>query len=274
MMTFVGSGPSAATIPSARRIAGNAKNTSMTRPTTRSAIPPRYPETSPRTPPTLVAAVTERTATCIERRAPNSTRLKRSRPSASVPKGNAALGPARRSADTCNGSRSGRTPTVRAMAAYAATIASPAMATGSRAIVASRPGRTTAKPAVVLREADSGIQVAIQKVHNDVERDEEDRDREHSALNERVIALHDRGEEQSTNSWNGEDLLHDDGASEKLTDLDPEQRDHHDQPVLEDVTPHHDRRSQALRPRGADVIGAEHVEDRRARHTHRRGRER
>src|SRR6267378_2928975 len=96
MMTFDGSGPSAATIPSARRIAGNAKNTSMTRPTTRSAIPPK-------------------------------------------------------------------------------------------------PRRAGA-----LREADSGIQVAIQKVHNDVERDEEDRDREHSALNERVIALHDGRQEHAT----------------------------------------------------------------------------
>src|SRR5712691_11689651 len=232
MITFLGSGPSAATIPSASRIAGNAKNTSITRPITRSAIPPRYPDTSPRTPPTTVAAATENTATCIERRAPNSTRLKRSRPRASVPKGNAAAGAARRSAETCGGSRSGRKPTPRVTAAYTATMTRPASAIGSRAIAASAPVRPRPNAAGALREADSGIQVAIQKVHHDVERHEEDRDREDSALNERVVTLHDGGEEHAADTRYREDLLDHDRTPEKLADLDPEQRHHHDEPVL------------------------------------------
>src|SRR5947208_114353 len=168
MMTFFGSGPSAATIPSASRIAGNAKNTSITRPITRSARPAR--------------------------------------------------------------------------------------ATGSRAIAASTPVRPRPNVVSALREADSGIQVAIQKIHKDVERHEEDRDREDSALNERVVALHDGGEQHSADTRHGEDLLDDDGTSEELTHLDPEQRDHHDEPVIQDVTTQHDRWAQALRPRRADVI--------------------
>src|SRR2546430_12191676 len=109
-----------------------------------------------------------------------------------------------------------------------ATIPRPASATGSRAIAARTPGRPGLS-AAALREADSGIQVAIQKVHNDVERHEEDRDRENSALNERVIALHDRREQHATDARNGEDLLDDDRATEKLPDLDPEERHHNNQ---------------------------------------------
>src|SRR6266576_2510992 len=223
MMTFLGSGPSAATIPRASRIAGNAKNTSITRPITRSAMPPRYPDTSPRTLPTSIAAATENTATCMERRAPNISR--------------------------------------------------PARATGSRAIAPStrvRPGPSTA----ALREADSGIQVAIQQVHKNVECHEEDRDREDSSLNECVIPLHDRGEEHAADARDGEDLLDDDRASEELADLDAEERHHHDQPVLEHMPSQHEPRPQALCSRGADIVSAQHVEHRRARHAHRRRGER
>src|SRR5437762_5727312 len=273
MMTFFGSGPSAATIPSASRIAGNAKNTSITRPITMSAMPPRYPDTSPRTLPTSVAAATDNTATCMERRAPNSTRLKRSRPSASVPNGNAAVGAARRSDETWSGSRSGRKPTPSAIAAYATTIRRPARATGSRAIAASRrvwPGPRTA----ALREADSGIQVAIQQIHKNGERHEEDRDREDPSLNQCVVALHDGGEQHAADTRDGEDLLDDDRASKELADLYPEKRHHHDEPVLEHMPSQHEPRPQALRSRRADVVSAQHVEHRRARHPHRRGRER
>src|SRR5437762_274460 len=274
MMTCFGSGPSAATIPSASRIAGNAKNTSITRPITRSAMPPRYPDTRPRTPPTSVAAATDSTATCMERRAPNSTRLKRSRPSASVPNGNAGVGAARRSDESCSGSRSGRRPTPSATAAKIATIARPTRATGSRAIAASTPARPKRNVAGALREADSGIQVAIQKVHHDVECHEQDRDREDSALNQRVVALHDGGEEHAADTRDGEDLLDDDRATEKLADLDTEERHHHDESVFEDVPPQHDRGPQTLCPRGADVVSAQHIEHRRASHPHRRRGER
>src|SRR5438046_2179136 len=47
MITFLGSGPSAATIPSASRIAGNAKKTSITRPITRSTNPAKVARPDP-----------------------------------------------------------------------------------------------------------------------------------------------------------------------------------------------------------------------------------
>src|SRR5437879_13842292 len=122
-----------------------------------------------------------------------------------------------------------------------ATIPRPASAMGSRAIAASTPGRRGLS-AAELREADSGIQVAIQKVHNDVERHEEDRDRENSTLNERVIALHDRGEQHASDARNGEDLLADDRATEKRADLGPAEPHHDDSTLLQDGRARPDRR--------------------------------
>src|SRR6185503_18564887 len=109
------------------------------------------------------------------------------------------------------------------------------MATGSRAIAASTPRLGVAD----LGEADTGIQVAIQKIHDDVERDEEDRDDENAALNQRVIPLDDGGEQHAPDTRDREDLLDDDGASEQLPDLNAEQRHHHDEPVLERVAAEH-----------------------------------
>src|SRR5258706_15119575 len=99
-----------------------------------------------------------------------------------------------------SGPRGGRKPTRRATGAKIATIARPTTATGSRAIAASTPVRLKPNAAGALREADSGIQVAIQQVHHDVEGHEEDRDREDRALNERVVALHDGGEEDAADA--------------------------------------------------------------------------
>src|SRR6266542_1390046 len=253
MMTFFGSGPSAATMPSASRMAGNAKNTSMTRPMPRSTMPPRYPDISPSTPPTTVAIATDTTETCTESRAPKRMRLSKSRPNASVP--------------------SGSHTTTSATRTYASTITRPMSATGSRTIappMAARPAERLG----TLREADSGIQVAIQQIHQDVHCDEEDGDHEHSSLHERVVPLDDRGEQHPAYAGDREDLLDDDGAAEELTDLDAEQRDHDDETVLQHVPSDDQGRLKSLRPRGADVVGAEHVEHRGARHAHGRGGER
>src|SRR4029077_1393108 len=88
-----------------------------------------------------------------------------------------------------------------------------------------------------LGEADSGIQVAIKEIHDDVDADEEDCDDEHGALHERVVALEDRGEEHPPDPGHREDLLHHDRPAEQLTDLDAEQRDDDDEPVLQHVPP-------------------------------------
>src|SRR5512132_2956198 len=114
------------------------------------------------------------------------------------------------------------------------TITRPISATGSRAMAAPMPARPKDPPAAAgLGEADSGIQVAIEQIHEDVDEDEEDRDHEHASLNERVVALHDRGKQHPTDTGDREDLFDDDRAPEQLTDLDAEQRHDDDQRVLQ-----------------------------------------
>src|SRR5258708_39742372 len=119
---------------------------------------------------------------------------------------------------------------------------------GSRTSAAHVPARPNGRPAT-LREADSGIQVAIQQVHDDVHEHEEDRYRENAALHERVIALHDRGEEHSADTRDGEDLLDDDRATEQLADLDTEKRDDREEPVLQELAADDQRPCEARRGR-------------------------
>src|SRR6185503_6584008 len=118
------------------------------------------------------------------------------------------------------------------------TITRPMSATGSRTMAAPMPARPKDRPAAAaLGEADSGIQVAIEQVHKDVHEHEKDRDHEHASLNERVIALDDRGKQHPADTGDRVDLLDDDRAAEQLADLDAEQRHDDDQPVLQDVPP-------------------------------------
>src|SRR2546427_5665691 len=123
----------------------------------------------------------------------------------------------------------------------------PTSAAGSRRIAAARSERPKpARMAGALGEADSGIQVAIQQVHDDVERHEEDRDHEDRPLHEGVIALDDGVQQKPADAGHREDLLDDDRTTKELTDLDAEQRDHDDEPVFEHVTPQDDSRREAL----------------------------
>src|SRR5881397_1237612 len=124
----------------------------------------------------------------------------------------------------------------------------PASAAGSRTMAAATSDRPKpARTAGALGEADSGIQVAIQQVHHDVEHDEEDRDHQDRPLHQGVIALHDRVQQKAADAGHREDLLDDDGAAQELADLDAEESDHDDEPVLQNVTPQNDPRSESLR---------------------------
>src|ERR671936_2159825 len=123
-------------------------------------------------------------------------------------------------------------------------------AAGSLATAANAWRGQTPAVAGALRETDSGIQVAIQKIHEDVDRHEEERDHEHGALHQRVVALQDRGEEHATDTRHGEDLLDHDRAAQQLADLYAQERDDDDEPVPEDVAAQHSARREALRSRG------------------------
>src|SRR6266849_6784253 len=127
------------------------------------------------------------------------------------------------------------------------------------------PASPNDRPAAAgLSEADSGIQVAIEQIHDDVDQDEQDRDREHPALHERVVALDDRGEQHPPDTRDGEDLLYDYGPAEQLPDLYAEERHDHDEAVLQHMSPDDERARQPFRPRRPHVVRAQYVEHRRA----------
>src|SRR2546428_7208453 len=99
-------------------------------------------------------------------------------------------------------------------------MATPSTVAGSRRIAATiRDHSERGTAAARLREADSRIEVAIKEIDRDVDCDEEQRDDEHGALHERVVALQDRVQQHPAHTRDGEDLLDHDGASEQIPDL-------------------------------------------------------
>src|SRR5262245_19658213 len=86
-------GPTIATSDTSSTSAGNEIQTSTTRCTDRSSHPPKYADETPTTTATTVLISTAPNPIVIETRAPQMTRLSRSRPLASVPNGCASEGP-------------------------------------------------------------------------------------------------------------------------------------------------------------------------------------
>src|SRR5262249_21092672 len=239
--------------------------------------------TTPSRGPATSGAGTDAKAPARERRAPWTSRARRSRPKASAPRGKAQLGPAIRSCGTMrSGLGSGSRFAAAAMTTNAPTIRRPARAARFRTSAAvtresaPAPGGVRASARVPLpassAQADSWIEPAIEKVDDGIGRDEQDGDDEHRALDEGVVALVDGGEQHPSESRDREDLLDDDGAAKEVPDLHAEDGDDDDEAVPECVVAHDGGGGKPLRVRGPDVVGAEDVEHGRARGPHDDGR--
>src|SRR5262245_29740609 len=278
--TLAGCGPSAATIPSARRTAGKEKKTSIKRMSAWSVRPPAQPARSPSAAPTTSAASTEEKATSRDSRAPWTSRDRRSRPNTSAPSGSAQLGPAIRSWGTIRsglgrGSWSAAAPTARNVP----TMRSPARAArfrtngvrlwrlsiSRRTGVGELAGRQSLPPSI---QADPGVEPAVEDIDERVGGDEEDGDDEHRPLDQRVVALVDGCQEHPAEARHREDLLDHHGAAQEVADLDAQDRHDNDQAVPERVVADDRRRREPLGVRGPDVVGAQHVEHRGARRPH------
>ena len=93
-------GPATVTINKAKRIAGKARNTSMTRITAMSRQPPHQAANRPMIVPAMLEMATDATAMTKEVRTATTRRLNTSRPNRSVPMMCVPLGPCRRSIGT------------------------------------------------------------------------------------------------------------------------------------------------------------------------------
>src|SRR5947209_1148186 len=66
--------------------------------------------------------------------------------------------------------------------------------------------------------ADSRVEESISGVNHEVDRDEPDRDHEHSTLNSDVVAVVDRVNEHRADAGEAKDLLDDDRPSDQVAD--------------------------------------------------------
>ena len=219
-----------------------------------------------------MAAAAVPTPASSETRAPQTRRLRRSRPNSSVPRGCPGVPGAlsRLGVSTASGSGSGSQG-----AASAAMMAS-AMATS--ATTARRFRRRSRRMAVL--ELDPRVQPRIERVHREVDQHEGERDDQHAALHERHVAGQDALDHQGAHAGPGEHGLGEDGAAQQIARLHAHHGDDGDERVLQRVPPDHHALAQALGARGADIVLAERLQhggarepgddgDRRRRERHR-----
>src|SRR3984893_2505144 len=191
----------------------------------------------------------------IEMRAPWMTRLRMSRPKSSVPSGWLRLGACRRSLDlTLMGSYGASTGARRAVATRPRMSRPPSAPSGLPRMTRSRdmPGR--------LAEPDARVEEAVHHVDHQIQRDDAGGQEQVDALDDGVVPPGDGVEQELSHAGDDEDALHDDGPAEEGRELEAHHREHRDHRVLQHVAGDDQRLRQALGPRGADVVLAQHLE--------------
>src|SRR6266536_2678569 len=103
----------------------------------------------------------------------------------------------------------------------------------------------------------SRVDNRIEQIHGEIAQHEQGGDEEDGALDQRVVPLDHRPQEQTAYSGQGEDLLGHHRATEQIADLDPRDGDQGDQAVLEGMTPHHAALGQTFGARRPDEIRSE-----------------
>src|SRR5262245_56620516 len=116
-----------------------------------------------------------------------------------------------------------------------------------------------------LAESDSGIDVSIGDVDQDVDQHVGGGDEQHGALHEREVLREDAADDEAAETGPAEDGLDDDRAGQEIAKLQAEDRDHRNERVLQGVAHHDAPPRQALGARGPHVVLAEHLEQARAR---------
>src|SRR5262245_55202047 len=280
-------GRSTDTMARARMSPGIVISASMIRCRMRSRRPSQYPDTSPTTIPTDVPMPTASSPTQSEMRLPKITRLSTSRPMSSVPKGWAQLGGASRiSGCAARGSYGARTLAKIAVKTRMRIRPAEIIPSGFRFITVHRErirlicsvtGWSKLRAGAVAMAmaqltpsliADPRIQPGVGQIHDQVERHQGHGHRHHVRLHDRIVTEEDRLHRQPAHAGEREDGLHDDGAREQRPELPTYQRDHRDERVLQRVLVDDDALAQALGPRRAHVVLAQHLEERGARHAH------
>src|SRR5687767_11610993 len=226
MTTFDRLGPRTAASAMARRSPGKARNTSMTRTSASSSQPPTQPDAAPSATPTSSEIASVAAPTTNETRAPYSRRVSTSRPSASRPSGWAPSGGRSRSSSVVASGSPGATNGAARPARHIASSTS-------------APARAVNRPRALRRIAEPRVEHAMDQVRRGVGEEIGERDREHAALDQRVVARVDGLHDEAAEPGPGEDGLGDDGARQEPTGLEAGDRDHRRQRVAERVDGEH-----------------------------------
>src|SRR5207249_7249433 len=269
MIAFTRLGPRAPAIAIARISGGNARNTSVRRMSASSTRPPAYPATRPTAVPITPASATTTTPMTSEIRAPYRTRLRRSRPSWSVPSQCAAFGGARREARSCASGSYGAMSVARgAPSAKSAMIASARIVSGSRRAGTRTAASAPPRAAAMARSAtlDPWVEPVIGDVDDEVGDGIDDRGEQRHAEHRRKVEAYRGCGRVPAEAWPAEDRLGKDGTREKTPERQADDRDRGDEGVTQPMPEHNGALAQALRLGRAHVVLTEHLEHARARH--------
>ena len=114
--------------------------------------------------------------------------------------------------------------------------------------------------------AHAGIEQPVQQVDHQVDQDEAQAQHDDRALCHREVAGQDGTHRQPPDAGPGEDGFRHHRTAQQEADLKPDQRHHRDQRVAQSVARPHQPLGQALGPRGAHMVLAQHVQHRGAGH--------
>src|SRR5712692_3481971 len=283
---FIALGPTIAARKIANVSAGNASQASVIRMITWSTQPPRYPDRIPSTVPRMPAKITAMKPTTSETRGPKMRRERTSRPRWSVPSRCSPVPP------SCQAGGWKRSPSVPTSGLWgASTLAKRAVSTNTTMISTGRTGnpslrkeayrqasvRAAARLGLAFAAlpfiADPRVDDRVEDVHEKVDDDDHRAAQEHDGLDDGEIPEGDPLVEQAADAGPGEDGLDDDRDVDHEDEVDPRERQHGDQRVLERVLGDDERLRQPLDARELHVLRAEDLEHGRARQPHVRGRE-
>src|SRR5919197_1539268 len=107
---------------------------------------------------------------------------------------------------------------------------------------------------------DPGVEHDVEHVHDEVDEDEDHREQQHQRLDQRVVTVSDRLDEELAEPVEVEDLLGHDEPADEERELERDDRDDREQRVAQRVPDDDEALAYALRPRRAHVILAQHLE--------------
>src|SRR2546429_5266832 len=278
---FIALGPTIAARKIANVSAGSASQASVTRMITWSTHPPRYPDRIPSAVPRMPAKITAMNTATSEPRAPKTRRESTSRPRWSVPSRWPRVPP------SCQAGGRKRSPSAPTSGSWgASTLAKTATSTSTERISTGKTGKPSLRKEAKRQAsvsaaarllpaagplpfiADPRVDHGIEHVHHEVDGDDHRAAEQHDGLDHGEVAERDPLVQEAPDARPGEDGLDDHRDVDHENEVDPGERQHGDQRVLEGVLGDDERLRQPLEPRELHILRAEHLEHGRAREPH------